>query len=165
VWVPSHIGFAGNMAADAIAKAGVSSPISNAEIPHTDFKPLISSHVRNCWQLCWNSDTIHKLFKIQSVIKLFVVNNLPRRDDILIHHLHVGHTYLTYSFLLRRATPPECDFCHVLSTVEHVLLSCCKYNPVSGKFYNVSSLQELFEGVKPQSFVACVKEIGVYCKL
>jgi ribonuclease HI len=37
VWVPSHKGIAGNTAVDAIAKAGVSVPISNAEIPHTDF--------------------------------------------------------------------------------------------------------------------------------
>jgi ribonuclease HI len=48
VWVPSHIGIAGNTATDAVTKAGVSLPISNAEIPHTDFKLLISSHVRNC---------------------------------------------------------------------------------------------------------------------
>jgi ribonuclease HI len=49
VWVPNHIGIAGNTAVDAVAKAGVSLPISNAEIPHTDFKPLISSHVKNGW--------------------------------------------------------------------------------------------------------------------
>jgi hypothetical protein len=150
VWVPSHIGIAGNTAVDAVAKAGVSLPISNAEIPHTDFKPLISSHVKNCWQLCWNSDTNNKLFKIQPVIKSFIVNRLPRRDEILIHRLRVGHTYLTHSYLLRRETPPECDFCHVRLTVEHLLLSCCKYNPVRRKFYNVNSLQELFERVKPQ---------------
>jgi ribonuclease HI len=83
VWVPSHLGIAGNTAVDAVAKAGVSLPTSNAEIPHTVFKPLISSHVRNCWQLCWNSDTNNKLFKIQSVIISFVVNRLPRRDEIL----------------------------------------------------------------------------------
>jgi hypothetical protein len=49
VWVPSHIGIAGNRAVDALAKAGVGLPLSNAEIPHTDFKPLVSSHVKNCW--------------------------------------------------------------------------------------------------------------------
>jgi ribonuclease HI len=34
VWVPSHIGIAGNMGVDAVAKAGVNLPISNAETPH-----------------------------------------------------------------------------------------------------------------------------------
>jgi ribonuclease HI len=51
VWVSSHIGIAGNAAVDAVAKAGVSLPISNAEILYTDLKPLISSHVKivgNC---------------------------------------------------------------------------------------------------------------------
>jgi hypothetical protein len=38
VWVPSHTG---NTAVDAVAKAGVSLLISNAEIPHTDFEPFI----------------------------------------------------------------------------------------------------------------------------
>jgi hypothetical protein len=97
-----HIGIAGNTAVDAVAKAGVSLPISNAEIPHTNFKPLVSSHVKNCWQLCWNSNTNNKLFKIKS----FVVNRLPRRDEILIHNLRVGHTYLTHSYLLRREAAP-----------------------------------------------------------
>jgi ribonuclease HI len=147
VWVPNHMGIAGNAAVDAVAKAGVSLPISNAEIPHTDFKPLISSHVKNCWQLCWNSDNNNKLFKIQPVIKSVIVkvNRLPRRDETL--NQCVGHIYLIHSYLLRRETRPECDFCHVRLTVEH-LLSCCTYNPVRRKFYNVNSLQELLERVK-----------------
>jgi ribonuclease HI len=62
VWVPSHIGIAGNTAVDAVTTAGVSLPISNAEIPLTDFKPLKLIYVKNCWQLCWNSDTNNKLF-------------------------------------------------------------------------------------------------------
>jgi ribonuclease HI len=157
VWVPSHIGIAGNTVVDAVAKTGFSLPISNAEIPHTDFKPLISSHVKNCWQLCWNSDTNNRLFKIQPVIKSFVVNRLPRREEILIHRLRVGHTYLTFSYLLRREIPLECDFCHVRLTVEHLLLSCCKYNPVRRKFYDVNSLQELFETFKLELLVTYKK--------
>jgi hypothetical protein len=78
------MGITGNTAVDAIAKAGVTLPISNAEISHTDFKPLMSSHVLNCWQLCWNSDTNNKLFKIQPVIKSVIVNRLLRRDEIFI---------------------------------------------------------------------------------
>jgi hypothetical protein len=46
VWVPSHIGIAVNMAVDAVAKAGFILPISNAEIPHTDLKPLILSQAK-----------------------------------------------------------------------------------------------------------------------
>jgi hypothetical protein len=97
VWVPSHIGTTGNTAVDSVVKAGVSLAISNAEIPHTDFKPLISSHVKSCWQLSWNSDMNKKLFKIQPVIKQFIANHLPRRYEILIYRLRAGHTYLAHS--------------------------------------------------------------------
>jgi hypothetical protein len=74
-------------------------------------------------QLCWNSDTNNKLFEIQPVIKSIVVNRLPRRYEILIQRLRIGHTYLT-RYLLHRETAPECEFCHVRLTVEHLLLSC-----------------------------------------
>jgi ribonuclease HI len=45
VWVPSHIGYAGNIAADATAKAGLCLQISNSLIPYSDLKPLITSHL------------------------------------------------------------------------------------------------------------------------
>jgi ribonuclease HI len=48
VWVPSHIGIAGNTAADATAKAGLCLQISNSLIPYSDLKPLITSHLNNC---------------------------------------------------------------------------------------------------------------------
>jgi hypothetical protein len=74
------------------------------------------------------------------------------------------HTYLTHSYLLRHETPPEYDFCHICLTVEHLVSSCCKYTAVGRKFYNVNSLQELFDRVKPRVIVTCIKEIGLYRK-
>jgi hypothetical protein len=91
VSVRRHLGIAGNTAVDAVAKASVSLPISNAEIPLTGSKPLISSHIKNCWQLCWNSDIKSMLFTMQPIIKSFIVNRLPRRDEMLIHRLLIGH--------------------------------------------------------------------------
>jgi hypothetical protein len=55
---------------------------------------------------------------------------------------------------------PECDVCDVRLTFEHLLLSCCKYNLVGRKFFNLNSLQELFPRVKPHVIVAYAKEIG-----
>jgi len=33
--------------------------------------------------------------------------SLPRRDEIIIHMLGIGHTYLSHGHLLRVETPPR----------------------------------------------------------
>jgi ribonuclease HI len=165
IWVPSHIGIAGNTAADATAKAALNLSISNTLVPHSDFKPLISSHIKKCWQNSWDSEPNNKLQKIQPKIQPCIVKFLPRRDEILVHRLRVGHTYLTHSYLLHKENPPECDTCHLPLTVEHFLLSCCKYTSSRQKFYNAATLQELFEKVRPHFIVAYIKEIELYHKL
>lgn len=165
VWVPSHIGIAGNTVADAAAKAALNIPNSNICVSHSDFKPLISNHIKKCWQKSWDSEPNNKLKKIQPSIEPFVINRLPRRDEIIIHRLRVGHTYLTHSYLLYKENPPECDVCQSPLTVEHLLITCAKYTSVRQKLYKAGTLQELFENTKPQSIIAFIKEIGMYRKI
>ena len=165
VWVPSHIGIAGNTAADATAKAALNLPMANTQIPHSDLKSLVSSYVKGCWQDSWNAEPNNKLYKIQPTIIPSTVRHLPRRDEVLIHRLRVGHTHLTHSFVLHKENPPECDFCHLPLTVEHLLISCSKYDSERQKFYNINSLQELFQKINAHVIVAFIKEIGLYHKL
>ena len=110
VWVPSHIGIAGNTAADATAKAALNLPMSNTKIPHSDLKSLVSSYVKSCWQNSWNAEPNNKLYKIQPAIAPLVNSHLPRRDEALIHRLRVGHTHLTHSFLLHGEKPSGLRF-------------------------------------------------------
>jgi ribonuclease HI len=50
VWVPSHIGIAGNTAADATANAALSLQLSETTVPYSDFKPLVAVYVNGVWQ-------------------------------------------------------------------------------------------------------------------
>jgi hypothetical protein len=61
IWVPSHIGLAGNSAADIAAKAALLLPISNLALPHTDYSPLIETYVLSQWQDSWSLETHNKL--------------------------------------------------------------------------------------------------------
>ena len=164
-WVPSHIGIAGNTAADATAKAALCLQESSSMVPYTDFKPVVGAYVNKLWQNTWNSESNNKLHAIQPTIKLFNPGRLSRRDEVLIHRLCVGHTYLTHSYLLHKDNPPECEHCKLPLTVEHILIHCLYHATVRQKFYNIASLEELFKYVNTHAIVSYIKEIGLYHKL
>ena len=51
MWVPSHVGLAGNSAPTLhAAKAALLMPVSNLTLPYSDYFPLIRTHVLDQWQ-------------------------------------------------------------------------------------------------------------------
>ena len=149
-----------------MAKSALCLSVSSSQkIPYLDLKPLISNYVSKSWQESWNAEINNKLHRIQLVIKPLVLKHLPRRDEIIIHRLRVGHTYLTHSHLLHGEPPPVCDICHLPLTVEHILLSCSSHALVRKNYFDAVSLNDLFKHVLPHRIVAFIREIGLYRKL
>ena len=130
MWVPSRVGLAGNSAADTAAKAVVLMPISNLTLPYSDYFPLIRTHVLKQWQSSWSLETENKLHAIEPTVNITKSYRLPRRDEIIIHRLRIGHTFLTHGYLLKRDSPPQCCACQTQLTVEHVLLHCSMWNAI-----------------------------------
>jgi ribonuclease HI len=162
MWVPSHVGLAGNTAADAAAKASLALPVTSSTVPHSDYKSLIRVHVLKKWQQAWNLETNNKLHSIQPMVNITHAYRLPRRDEILIHRLRIGHTYLTHGHLVRAEPPPTCTVCQTELTVEHILLRCSSLSNIRAKFFNVSSLSELFSQVLSHTIIEFLKEVGFY---
>lgn len=165
LWIPSHTGIDGNTAVDAAAKAALSLPESDLPIPYSDLYPCINAHVTRCWQQSWDTEINNKLHAIEPQLKLPKPYNLPRRDELLIHRLRIGHTHLTHAHLLKREAPPECIQCQVPLTVEHILLNCVDFNLVRSKYFSASSLADLFSKVHPRTILDFIKEIDLHRKL
>ena len=165
LWVPSHIGIAGNTAADAAAKAALSLPETDLPVPYSDLYPCVSVHIARRWQQSWDTETNNKLHSIEPKLKLPKPYNLPRRDELLIHRLRIGHTHLTHAYLLKRENPPECVQCQVPLTVEHILLDCVDFNFIRQKHFSVTTLTDLFNKTQPRTIIDFIKEIGLHRKL
>ena len=85
-----------------------------------------------------------------------------RQDAVVLRRLRIGHTRLAHSCLLNRQDQPECSHCDCALTVAHVLLECNHYNVVRQRYFNGSSLHELFDTVNAQVILGFIRDIGLY---
>ena len=44
------------------------------------------------------------------------------KEDTVLNRLHIGHSYLTHSFILRKEEAPVCVACNAVITVKHILI-------------------------------------------
>jgi ribonuclease HI len=165
MWLPSHMGLAGNVAVDAAAKAALTLRPAASTIPYSDLKPVINSYVCANWQKLWDTEVHNKLHAIEPRIGSAKFYRLPRRDEIIIHRLRIGHTRFTHSYLLKGESPPMCIGCNCVFTVQHILIDCVEFAWSRVKFFNVSSLRELFDTVQTRVLIDFIKDIGLYRKL
>jgi hypothetical protein len=149
-WVPSHFGIKGNENADAAAKAALQIPISPEErIPYTDLKSFIRTYFLRIWQDRWNQTPFNKLQLIKPKLGETKMGNVTsRREEVSLHRARIGHTYLTHSYLLKHEPCPDCSFCMCPLTVQHILVDCMAYANVRSKYFNVTSLHELFNEMR-----------------
>jgi hypothetical protein len=47
--------------------------------------------------------------------------NLSRKDQVVVSRLRTGYTRATYRHVIEKTPSPECPFCRVLLTTEHIL--------------------------------------------
>ena len=119
------MGIRGNSAADTAAKDALDGDISDEFIPFSVLKSYVNKYV------CFGSHSgekfpenkLHKTFP--NLKNCTICPWTDRREDTVISSLHVGHCYITHSYLLMGEEPPVCITCDKRLTVEHILLFCC----------------------------------------
>ena len=58
----------------------------------------------------WDQNTYNKLYQIQPNLKERKLNsNNTRTEEANFARLHISHTRLIHSFILKEETPPKCS--------------------------------------------------------
>ena len=120
------------------------------------------------WQKEWDETVLvsNKFHKILPKLpnKLLSFCN-TRKESTVLNRLHIGHSYLTHSFILRKKEAPVCVACNVLLTVKHILIECTDLLEIRKKYFEEKPLYSLFRNVIPGLIFDFLREIGLFYKI
>ena len=163
VWVPGHVGIRGNSAADSAAKDALDGDISVELIPFSDLKPRTNKYILELWRSEWDEFPENKLYQIFPVLKDCIsCPRKNRKEETVMARLHIGHSFLTHSFLLKGEEPPMCIGCDKRLTIEHILLTCSDFIETRESHFTAKSLRMLFQDILPEKIFNFLKEINIF---
>ena len=156
----------GNSAGDAAAKDALVGDKVEL-IPFSGLRSRANKYILELWQPEWDELQMNKLHEIFPVLKQCVVcPRTNRKEETVIARLHIGHSFLTHSFLLKGEEPPMCIGCDELLTTEHILLSTSSdFTEIRESHFTAQSLRVLFPEISPEKIFNFLKEINIFRKI
>ena len=147
---------------DKQAKTSLSLEPTSFKIPFSNFKPSINKYILKEWQTSWNNSIGKKLLDIKPTIGEYqsVVRNIGK--EVVLARLRLGHTRVTYSYLLEQ---PQCVGCDAPFTVRHFLLECGDFAQVRNNCFHVDNMKELFQDIHIDSFMTFLRQINLLNKI
>ncbi len=118
----------------------------------------------NCGSVSGNELPENKLHKIFLVLnECIVCPRTNRKEETVMARLHIGHSFITHSFLLKE--PPMCIGCDKRLTIEHILLTCSDFIEIRESHFTAKSLRMLFKDISPEKIFNFLKEINIFGKI
>ena len=114
-------------------------------------KSRTNKYILELWQSEWDEFPENKLHQIFPVLKECIVcPRTNRKEETVMARLHVGHSFITHSFLLKGEEPPMCIGCDKRLTIEHILLICSDFIEIRESHFTAKSLRMLFKDISPE---------------
>ena len=163
IWVPGHVGIGGKSAAGSAAKDALDGDISVELIPFSDLKSRTNKYILELWQSEWDEFLENYIFPILK--ECIVCPRSDRKEETVMGRLHIGHSFITHSFLLKGEEPPLCIGCDKRLTIEHILLTCSDFIEIRESHFTAKSLRMLFQDILPEKIFNFLKEINIFGKI
>ena len=136
-WVPAHVGIKGNEAADKAAKQACNT--LNSPIPYPDIKLAVKAFIKRKWQREWDGHCDNKLKQLKPCITIWPTL-IPRKIDVIVTRLRIGHSRLTHRHLLLAEDKPTCPHClSSILTIGHLLTDCLGLRHLYRNYFHSSS--------------------------
>ena len=63
-----------------------------------------------------------------------------RKEDIVLNTLHIDHSYLAHSLILRKEQTPVCVACNTVITIKRILIDYADLLEIRKKYFEERSL-------------------------
>ena len=132
-------------------KTGKCSGVDN--IPselHDNGDEATTTIVTAIWQKEWDEASLvsNKFYEILPTLPDKMVSSCnTRKENTVLNSLHIDHSYLTHSFILRKEEAPVRVACNAVITVKHFLIKCADLLEIRKKYLKEKSLYSFFRNV------------------
>lgn len=167
MWIPSHVGIAGNEKADKAAREAIDETERVSIHLYYDIDRTFYNIIHQRWQEHWTSKP-SKTREIEPTTKFTSLPLLPRRSQIVIRRLRLGHTRMTHKYLMLAEDAPLCPSCNTTISVRHVLMECSQYAAQRRLFHinNVTLADTLaIQTENLPRLIGFLKATNLYCQL
>ena len=82
-------------------------------------------YILELWQSELPGNKLHEIFPVLK--QCVVCPQTNKKEETVIARLHMGHSFITHSFLLKGEEPPMCIGCDELLTIKRILLTCSDF--------------------------------------